>query len=448
MLMRWNRSPVVDGRPSVLRLVTLAMFVLAAGRLHGQYSFEEVASGLKHPDPATRLRAIQILKDANYIEAAAPIAVVLEDPDDRVQLAAIDAERALFTSRPLSRRKKIGFIVEVRSADPGGLALGDSQIALLPRRVPPAVLSGLTAAMRDQNPRVRLEAMYLFGLLAPRGGPAAASELRGGLMWTIEALRRGDRPAQLAAAAVAGRALQHCGAAESPGNSSLGGLCDELGNVLIETINSRDPQLRRAAMRALGQLRYWNATQALTDQLSYYQRGADAEAALEGLAGIGHETSASIFRRELSNSSAEMRRLAIEGLASAGQREDAAELAQLGQAERSNRVLLALHYARIKMGAASKLEASARPDQLVAALGDGALRSLAVQYLLDLSPSIAPALAESLGDQDPDRRRLVADILGFSGDATIIPALEAAAKDPDEDVALAARRAIDRIKIR
>ena len=58
-----------------------------------QYTFEEVASGLKHQDAATRLRAIQILKDADYAEAAVPIAAALGDSDDRVQLAAIDAER-------------------------------------------------------------------------------------------------------------------------------------------------------------------------------------------------------------------------------------------------------------------------------------------------------------------------------------------------------------------
>src|SRR5687767_15494849 len=79
-----------------------------------QYTFEEVASGLKHKDAATRLRAIQILKDADYAEAAGPIAAALEDPDDRVQLAAIDAERALFTARPVPRRKKLGFVVELR----------------------------------------------------------------------------------------------------------------------------------------------------------------------------------------------------------------------------------------------------------------------------------------------------------------------------------------------
>jgi HEAT repeat protein len=411
-----------------------AVMCLAMAPLSAQYSFEEVASGLKHPDAATRLRAIAILKDANYPDAAAPIAALLGDPDDRVQLSAIDAERSLFTTRPISRRRKIGFVVEVRSSGAGGEAVAESQLALLPRRVPPEVFAGLTAAMRDENPRVRIDAMSLFGLLAPLGGPAAASELRGGLLWTIEALRRGDRPAQVAAAGVAGRALQGCGSSE--------GVCAEVGNVLIDTINGSDPQVRRAAMQALGQLRYPNATQALADQLSYYQRGADAEAAIEGLSGIGHETSASIFRRLLTHSSADVRRLAVEGLARAGQREDASELERMGETERSNEVILALHYAVLRLGS------SGTPAQLVAALQDRSLRPLAVRYLLDLSPTLASALAESLKDPDPETRGLVADILGFSGSAGIVPLLEAASKDPDEDVALAARRAIERIALR
>lgn len=411
-----------------------AALLLIAAPVSAQYSFDEVASGLKHPEAATRLRAIAILQDANYPDAAVPIAAVLEDPDDRVQLAAIDAERALFTSRPISRRRKIGFVVDVRSNDAGGGDVAETQLVLLPRRVPPSVFSGLTAAMRAANPKVRVEAMSVFGLLAPLGGPAAESELRGGLMWTIEALRRGDRPAQVAAAGVAGRALQDCGSSD--------GVCAEVGNVLIEAINSGDPQLRRAVMQALGQLRYPNATQALSDQVSFYQRGADAEAAMAGLAGIGHATSVSIFKRLLASSSADMRRLAVEGLARGGQKEDAAELERMGQTERSNAVLLALHDAALRLGS------SGSPAQLVAALQDGSLRPLAVRYLLDLSPSIAPALAESLRAPDVETRGLVADILGFSGRADVIPLLEAAAKDSDEDVAIAARRAIERITLR
>ena len=85
-------------------------------------------------------------------------------------------------------------------------------------------------------------------------------------------------------------------------------------------------------------------------------------------------------------------------------------------------------------------------------LGDTYLRSLGVTrqksaYLLDLSASVAGSLAESLKDPSADVRRLVADVLGFSRDAAVIPALVAATKDSDPDVAAAAQQAIDRLKL-
>ncbi len=201
-------------------------------------------------------------------------------------------------------------------------------------------------------------------------------------------------------------------------------LCAEAGNALVEAMNSAEPQVRRAVMTALGRLRYANAAPALADQFGYYQRGPDAEAALEGLAGIGHDTSRDIFKRTLGNPDADMRRIAVEGLAVAGSRTDLPDLERLGQSERANAVLLALQYASLKLGAPFG------PDRL-----------------MDLSPSMAPALAESLRNPDNETRMLVADVLGFSGDPRVIPALEAAAKDADSDAARAAQRAIDRIKL-
>jgi HEAT repeat protein len=195
-------------------------------------------------------------------------------------------------------------------------------------------------------------------------------------------------------------------------------------------------------MQALGALRYPNSVQALSDQFSYRQRGIDAMAALEALARIGHPTSITIFEELLASSNADMRRLAVEGLASIGNREVLPRLQQMAQTERSNGVLLALHYASAKLDGA---DASLQP--LIAALGNPARRSRVLGYLLDLSMSMGPALAESLKDPSPDVRRLVADVLGFSRSASVIPLLEAAAKDSDPDVAAAARQAIERLKL-
>lgn len=393
--MRSNsRQSQVHSRKSTVGVVILVVYVVlgfSRALVAQQYTFEEVALGLKHRDAATRLRAIQILKDADYADAAVPIAAALEDADDRVQLAAIDAERTLFTTRVIPRRRKIGFVVEVRTVA-GGDAAATGQLALKPRAVPSELLTSLAVALRDSNPRVRAEAINLAALL----GPVACAR----------------------------------------------DACTDVGNALVENINSREPILRRAAMQALGQVRYVNAVQALSDQLSYRQRGLDALAALEGLAGIGHPTSASIFEALLTSSNADMRRLAVEGLARIGNKEVLPTLQQMGPTERSNAVLLALHYANAKLGSVD-----GSLQQLVAALGNGSQRPLALAYLLDLSVSMAPALAASLKDQRADVRRLVADVLGFSRDMQVVSALEAATRDSDPDVAAAAQQAIERLKL-
>ena len=195
-------------------------------------------------------------------------------------------------------------------------------------------------------------------------------------------------------------------------------------------------------MQALGHLRYMNAVQALSDQFSFYQKGPDAIAALEGLAGIGHERSVSIFEDALTNSDAAVRRLAVEGLARVGKRDALAKLQQMGQGERAAEVLLALHFASARL---DSLESSLQ--QLVTSLANESQRPLALGYLLDLSTLMAPRLAGSLKDPSADVRRLVADALGFSRNPSVIPSLEAAARDTDPDVADAARKAIERLKL-
>ncbi|MSO55510.1 MAG: hypothetical protein EXQ55_01090 [Acidobacteria bacterium] len=341
----------------VTLLVLSVAFALSPTVAAQKYTFEEVAAGLTHQDAATRLCAIQILKDADYADAADPIGAALGDPDDRVQLAALDAERSLLTTRPVSRRRRVGFVLEVRSVSGGDAAEG--QLALRPRTVPAQVLSGLAVALRDSNPRVRADAISLAALLAPVGCALGESK--------VQSPRSRVEPTEL---------------------------CSQVGNALVDNINSREPLLRRSAMLALGRLRYANAVQALSDQLSYYQKGADAVAASEGLAGIGHPTSASIFRQLLTSSNTDLRRLAVEGLARADQRD----------------------------------APGSTPRHIVAALRESSLRPLALKYLLDLAPSMAT-------------------VLGFSRDARIVAALEAATKDADPDVAAAAQQSIERLKI-
>jgi HEAT repeat protein len=72
----------------------------------------------------------------------------------------------------------------------------------------------------------------------------------------------------------------------------------------------------------------------------------------------------------------------------------------------------------------------------------------AQEYLVELGPSMSATLVPRLQEPDANVREAVADVLGLVGDASVLPALEAAAKDRDGSVASAAKRAALRIQSR
>src|SRR5262245_27341963 len=74
-----------------LLAVPVASLTLAA-----QVTFEAAIADLRHPDVAARLRAIRLLKPAAFPESAVPLASVVIDPVDDVQLEAIAAELNIF----------------------------------------------------------------------------------------------------------------------------------------------------------------------------------------------------------------------------------------------------------------------------------------------------------------------------------------------------------------
>ena len=190
------------------------------------------------------------------------------------------------------RRKKVG--LDRRGENRRRRRRGSSgAVALKPRTVPPQVLTSIAVALRDNNPRVRAEAVNLASLLGPvsccAAGPAEAGD-----DCVRRCRQRADRQHQLAR-----------------------GACSPC---------------RYAGARATA-LSQCGAGAVRSDELP--SEGLDAMAALEGLAGIGHPTSVSIFEELLTNSNADMRRFAVEGLARIGHRDALAALQQMGQSERS-----------------------------------------------------------------------------------------------------------------
>ena len=75
----------LPGRPDLLDLPGLSV-------LSAQVPYEQASRDLSSADASLRLRAVQMLKDAAYPEAAVPLAALVNDPRDEVQLEAIAAE--------------------------------------------------------------------------------------------------------------------------------------------------------------------------------------------------------------------------------------------------------------------------------------------------------------------------------------------------------------------
>ena len=71
---------------------SLALVGCAASAGAQQQRFDDVIRNLRNPDARVRLAAVQLLHESKYPEAIGPIAALVTDPVDQIQLEAISAE--------------------------------------------------------------------------------------------------------------------------------------------------------------------------------------------------------------------------------------------------------------------------------------------------------------------------------------------------------------------
>jgi HEAT repeat protein len=401
-----------------MRLILTLAFSLGTLISAQQVRFDDTVRNLRNPDANARLQALKLLRESQYLEAIEPIAPLVNDPLDAVQLEAIAAELSFYAVGKVEAGRRMVFIVETRSSGRAQSVFDAGPLAAWPRPVPDALASNLLKAVDDENAKVRIEAIYAFGVVAraPLGSSAEGA--------LIKALDHYDPAIRAAAARVAGR-LQAKGA----------------GKALIHAINDSQEPVRFAAMRALGDIREESAIQALMQQLDYYKKGEGAWSALDGLAKIGHASSIDLFKARLTDKDAYMRRAAVEGLGRAGASSELASLEAGLINDPSDSVRVAMAFALQKLGKnyLPRLAQSFNSDKLAAQVGD---------YFLELGPSVAPDLVAHLKDPQEAVRGNVALILGAIGSDAEAVALEPLTKDKDREVALAATRSIERIKMR
>ncbi len=381
-------------------------------------SFDDVVRNLRSPDAKVRLSAVRLLRESRYPEAAGPVAALVTDPVDQVQLEAIAAERSFFLAEEVPGRKRVGLLMQVR-----GPATAETVFALGPQAVgthpvPPELILTLLEAVNDTNRNVRVEAIYTLGTIArPPLAAAAAASL-------VKALGHDDPAIRAAAARVIGR-LQVTTA----------------GDALIAAVNDRTSLVRDAAMRALGAIREPSAVPALTEQLTYYGTGDGALAALDALARIASPPSVPVFKAHLHDRNPLFRRAAAEGLGRTGDTSDLAALQEAAGNDTSPEARAAMAFALQKLGQhyIPRLAEFMTSPKTAGQVSD---------YLIELGPATVPTLIPLLKDPSPAIRADVATVIGTLGGPGAAAALAPLTADHDADVAAAATRAIERLKAR
>ena len=379
-----------------------------------------------------RIRALQLLRDGAFPEAAAPIARLIADQRDDVQLEAIAAELNIFLVEKIVTRKRVAGFVEVRNAIAAEAAFTAGPEAVGPQAVPFDVLTALRAASRDDNPRVGLEAIYAFGVLCAEPAAGGRRELLRASGPDVATLVGAADPAmRYAAVRVMGRLFAH-----RPGDEPIE---TTVGDAVIAALNDNDRAVQAAALQALGAMRYDRAVQALTDLFQYYGKGETAEAALDALAHIANAASVPLFVQQLTGKSAALRGIAIEGLARAGDATKIADVQTAAGADRSDAIALAVAFANARL-------ANGSIDRIIEATTRSRLRDRARAYLVELAPGRTEAFRRHLMDPDARVRLEVVTILDRAGDPAALPIVEPLAQDKDPHVARAAERAVARLR--
>jgi HEAT repeat protein len=395
-------------------LMALAAATPAAAQ---QIRFDDVIRNLRNPDPNARIDALRLLREARYPEAVGPIAALINDPLDPIQLEAIGAELSFFMVEDVSSKKRFAFLVEKRSAGHAAAAFDAGPLVSWPRPVPPEVIRGLLKAADDENAKVRIEAIYALGVIARAPFPP---EFEADL---IKVLDHYDPAMRAGAANVIGR-LRVTGA----------------GNALIGAVNDSNAGVRYAAIRALGFIRHEPAVHAITEQLKFYGRGEGAWSALDALARIASPASVPVLKSRLTDRDPYIRRAAVEGLARSGDTSEMSALEIGAGNDSSEMVRAAMAFALQKAG-------RNYIPRLVDSMDSAKMAPQVSEYLIELGAAIVPVLVSHLQDPDEAIRGNVALVLGAIGGDAALTALQPLTQDRDRDVARAATRAIERIKM-
>lgn len=421
-MMKW-----ISDRARALACVAMVTGLTTASA-SAQVTTAQWVAQLSSKDADARMKAVRALKGLGDPAAATPLATVVVDPENEIQIEAVAAVLNIYLADRVTPTRRVGFLVEVRGKIASEAVFSAGPSILGPRRVPMSVGSALVAASHDDDPRVALEAAYALGAL---GGEVAKAD-RPALLAQAAPVLAGlvgapDPGVRLAALRVAGVLfLRRAGEPE---------VADVIGEAAIAALNDRDDTVKEGAMWALGAMRYGRSVRGLTELYRFYRRGPLAAATFEALSRVGNPGSTDVMMEQLGGKNAVLKVMAIEGLARIGDKTRATAIHSSLANERGEAMLLAGHFAMAML-------ADGKLDAIAEAAGRKQLYEQSRQYLRELAPGRTAQLAPYVQSPAPQVRLAIVEALGASGDPAAVAIVTPAQQDADPTVARAAAHAI------
>jgi HEAT repeat protein len=387
--------------------------VVAAASAQSASEWQDVIRNLRHPNVETRMAAVERLGRAAYTPAAEPVSALFVDPDDRVQMAALEAELTFFLADRLDGGRMFS-LGDSKSRAQQAFEAGPLVRSALP--APPAVFNRLVMAMRDENPRVRFDAVHILGFVAEP--PITAAQQ----VALAAELDHYDPIIRAATARVLGRLRAR-----------------EAASALLAAVDDTNEVVRMFAVEALGLI---GDDRVLGPARGYATRGrgALAEASVLALARLGAREDIEMFRELLVGRNVLMRRAAAEGLGKAGDRDSLPALERLATSGEPHPVRVAAMYALQLLG-------QTQTHLIASALADDAVAAQAAEYLLALGPTALPGIAEAIKvAHAPGHRTRLAQLVGRLGAPADRGLVEPLVQDRDARVRRAATVAIERLQ--
>jgi HEAT repeat protein len=375
--------------------------------------WQDVIRNLRHPNPQARLDAVKQLGEAGYVPAAEAVSALIADPDDRVQLAAIDAELTFYLADRVGGRWSIG----------GGGGKSRAQQAFeagpLVRTAapaPPAIIDRLIAAMRDENARVQFDAVHALGFIAEPPLPAAQ------VTRLAAELDHYDPVMRAATARVLGRLRAR-----------------EAGDQLAVAMTDSSALVRMYAAEALGAIRDTKSAVALRERVGQ-SRGDMLETVVLALARIGLPEDIGLFRQRLTDRAPELRRAAAEGLGRAGDRDSIPALETMLKTDRADEARLAAAFALQRLG-------QTQSHIIASMLAVDDVSAQARDDLFELGAAAVPGVLQALKVATGSRYRAdLVQTIGYIGGTGEVASVEPLLRDPDERVQRAAAQAVTRLR--